>query len=84
MKRHKVLSESQLRRIVRQLIRENDVGMYPAVPSISQELSYEEEMEPEEIDSDEDMHVGMYPAVPPQVSDRNVGMYPVVGRSLPR
>lgn len=84
MKRRTVLSESQLRRIVRQLIRENDVGMYPAIPSISQELSDEEEMEPEEFDSDEDMYVGMYPAVPPPVSDRNVGMYPAVGRSMPR
>ena len=52
------------------------MGLYPAVP---QELSDEETMEPEELEGDEDMHVGMYPAVPPPVSDRNVGMYPAVG-----
>lgn len=79
MKRRTVLSERQLRRIVRQLIRENDVGMYPAIPSISQELSDKGETGPEESVSDKDMRVWMYPAVPPPDSDTNAAIYPAVG-----
>lgn len=80
MRRHTILSENQLRKIIRQIIRENDVGLYPALPNGVPE----EELEPEELEDDlEDrgnMHVGLYPAVPPPISDKNVGLYPAVGR----